>query len=313
MKIRKEVKIGLIVTLVIVCVIWGFNFLKGKNIFTVSRQYYAVFNNIGGLQESSVVSANGYTIGRVSDIQFVHGRVDRIIVEVSIDREFTIPSNSIVEIFSTDFMGSKAVNMILGNASTSANENDTLQGKFDGDLSVLVTKKLLPVKEKGERLIESIDSVMMIIRNTFTPETQANIKNGVASLEQIIVSQREKVSVIMENMQDISTNLKKSNAQITNTLDNLSSFSDSISQSNIKSAIENANNVLYETNLLMQKINQNQGSVGKLVNEDSLYYSLEKTIKDLDNLLIDLKQNPKKYVHFSVFGSKAKNQQNTDN
>lgn len=306
MRIRKEAKIGLIVTLVIAIAIWGFNFLKGKNIFTVSKQYYSVFSNIGGLQKSSVVSANGYTIGQVSDIQFAYGQTSKIIVEISVDRQFTIPNNSIVEIYSTDFMGSKAVNMIFGDSQVAAKENDTLSGKFDGDISVLVTKKLLPIKEKGERLIESIDSVMAIIKNTFTPETQDNIRKGVASLEEIIVTQRQRVAVIMANLEDITKNLQKSNGQITNTLDNLSSFSDSLSQSNIKSAINNANNVLYESNVLIQKINQNQGSVGKLVNEDSLYYSLEKTIKDLDYLLVDLKTNPKKYVHFSVFGSSGK-------
>ncbi|HEX3010369.1 MAG TPA: MlaD family protein [Bacteroidales bacterium] len=305
MEIRKEAKIGLIAVLVIAAAIWGFSFLKGKNIFTVSKQYYAVFSNIGGLQKSSVVSANGYTIGRVSDIQFVHGQINRIIVEVSIDRQFNIPSNSIVEIYSTDFMGSKAINMMLGHSNVFAHENDTLPGKFDGDISVLVTKKLLPLKEKGERLIESIDSVMLIIKNTFTPETQDNIRRGVASLEKIIVTQREKVAVIMDNLQDITNNLKQSNGQVTNTINNLSSFSDSLAQSNIKTAIRNANSVISETNLLMQKINQNQGSVGKLINEDSIYNSLESTLKDLDNLLIDLKANPKKYVHFSVFGRKA--------
>jgi phospholipid/cholesterol/gamma-HCH transport system substrate-binding protein len=306
MKIRKEVKLGLIVTFVIALAIWGFNFLKGKNIFTASKQYYSVFSNIGGLQESSVVSANGYTIGQVTDINFVHGQISKIVVEISIDRQFTIPENSVVEIFSTDFMGSKAVNMILGNSEVPARENDTLPGKFDGDISVLVTKKLLPVKEKGERLIESIDSVMAILKNTFTPETQENIRRGVASLEELIVTQRQRVSLIMENLYDITNNLKKSNSQITNTLENFSNLSDSISQSNLKTTIQNANNVLSETNILMQKLNQSQGSVGKLINEDSIYYSLDKTIKDLDNLLIDLKVNPKKYVHFSVFGSSGK-------
>jgi phospholipid/cholesterol/gamma-HCH transport system substrate-binding protein len=306
MNIRKEAKIGFVMALVIALAVWGFNFLSGKNIFTVSRQYYAVFSNIGGLQESSIVSANGYKIGRVSDIQFIHGQISRIVVEVSIDRQFTIPSNSVVEIFSTDFMGSKAVNMILGNSPTRARENDTLQGRFDGDISVLVTKKLLPLKEKGENLIESIDSVMAIIRSTFTPETQENIRHGVSALEEIIASQRTKVSIILSNLEDISENLKKSNNKITNTLDNFSSFSDSLSQANIKTAVKNANDAISETNLLIQKLNQNQGTAGKLINEDSVYISLQKTMKDLDNLLIDLKANPKKYVHFSVFGKKDK-------
>lgn len=304
MNIRKEAKIGFVVALVIALAVWGFNFLSGKNVFTVSRQYYAVFNNIGGLQSSSIVSANGYKIGRVSDIQFIHGQISKIVVEVSIDRQFTIPSNSIVEIYSTDFMGSKAVNMVLGNSPVRARENDTLQGKFDGDISVLVTKKLLPIKEKGENLIASIDSVMTIIRNTFTPETQEDIREGVSALKEIITSQRNKVSIILSNLQDISENLNKSNVKITNTIDNLSNFSDSLSQAKIKTAVNNANDVISETNLLMKKLNQNQGTAGKLINEDSVYISLQKTMKDLDNLLIDLQANPKKYVHFSVFGKK---------
>lgn len=306
MKIRKEVKIGFVVAAVIAVSLWGFNFLKGKNIFTVSKQFYAVFNNIGGLQESSIVSANGYTIGQVSEIKFIHGTISKIVVEISIDREFDIPNNSIVEIYSTDFMGSKAVNMILGSSDVLSHENDTLVGKFDGDISVLVTKKLLPIKEKSERLIESIDSVMTIIKNTFTPETQDNIKKGVASLEQLIVTQRVRVAIIMQNLEDITNNLKQSNGQITNTLNNLSSFSDSIAHSDLKMAIRNANIAITETNILMKKLNNNQGSIGKLVNDDSIYYSLGSTLNNLDSLLVDVKENPKKYVHFSIFGSSSK-------
>jgi len=305
-KIRKEVKIGFVVAAVIAVSLWGFNFLKGKNIFTVSKQFYAVFNNIGGLQESSIVSANGYTIGQVSEIKFIHGTISKIVVEISIDREFDIPNNSIVEIYSTDFMGSKAVNMILGSSDVLSHENDTLVGKFDGDISVLVTKKLLPIKEKSERLIESIDSVMTIIKNTFTPETQDNIKKGVASLEQLIVTQRVRVAIIMQNLEDITNNLKQSNGQITNTLNNLSSFSDSIAHSDLKMAIRNANIAITETNILMKKLNNNQGSIGKLVNDDSIYYSLGSTLNNLDSLLVDVKENPKKYVHFSIFGSSSK-------
>jgi phospholipid/cholesterol/gamma-HCH transport system substrate-binding protein len=147
---------------------------------------------------------------------------------------------------------------------------------------------------------------MRIIRNTFTPETQENIRHGVSALEELIITQRTKVALVLSNLQDISENLKKSNVKITNTLDNLSSFSDSLSKTEIKNTVNNANDLISETNILMQKLNQNQGTAGKLINEDSVYISLQKTMRDLDNLLIDLKANPKKYVHFSVFGKKDK-------
>jgi phospholipid/cholesterol/gamma-HCH transport system substrate-binding protein len=306
MRIRKEAKIGFTFALVIAVAIWGYNFLKGKNFFTVSRQYYAVFRNVGGLQESSFVSANGYKIGIVSDIRFSHGDVSKIVVEISVDRKFVIPSNSIVEIYSTDFMGSKAINLILGNSPVKAKESDTLACKFDGDISVLVTKKLLPLKDKAEHLMESIDSVMTVLRNTFTPETQKNIRTGIASLEQLITAQRTRVAIILTNLEDISANLKNSNSKVTNTLTNLSNLSDSLSHANIKTTINNANEVIWETNLLMHKLNNNQGSIGKFINQDSVYNSLGQALNNLDSLLIDIKLHPKKYVHFSVFGSSEK-------
>lgn len=306
MKIRKEVKIGFTFALVIAIIIWGINFLRGKNIFTASKQYYAVFSNIGGLEESSVVSANGYNIGQVTDIVFSHGDVNRILVEISVDRQFKIPNNSIVEIYSTDFMGSKAVNLILGDSHKSAHENDTLKAKFDGDISVLVTKKLLPLKDKTENLIVSVDSVMSIIKNTFTPETQQNLRESIQSLELLITTQRLKVVQILDNLEEVTQNLKNNSKQINNTLSNISNFSDSLQQANVKTMLVNANKTISETNLLLGKLNKNEGSLGKLINEDSLYVSLEHALTDLDSVLIDLKRNPKRYVHFSVFGSSDK-------
>lgn len=306
MKYKKEARIGLVVTLAIATFLWGFNFLKGQNIFTTSKQYYAIYNNIGGLQKSSIVSASGYTVGTVTDIQFHRGNINSILVEISIDRKFKIPVNSIIEIYSTDFMGSKAVNLILGDAGKFAKENDTLVSKFEGDLNTLVSKKLMPLKDKTENLIVSTDSVMNIIRNTFTPETQKDIRMSISALRDLIESQKEKVAIILNNLESISENLEKSNKSYTNIVNNLSLITDSLKAANIKKVIDQSQVTLLQTNEILKKINTGEGTAGKLVNNDSLYISLQKTIKDLDILINDLKQNPKRYVHFSVFGSKEK-------
>jgi phospholipid/cholesterol/gamma-HCH transport system substrate-binding protein len=114
MKFYKESKIGIIIALAIAMFIWGLNFLKGRNLFTSTHQYFAVFDNIGGLKKSSIVSTNGYTIGLVSDIFFKKGDVNKIVVEILVEKQFKIPKNTIVEIYGTDLMGSKAVNLVLG-------------------------------------------------------------------------------------------------------------------------------------------------------------------------------------------------------
>lgn len=306
MKLRKEVRIGLIVTIAIAVFIWGLNFLKGRNIFTASTQYYAIFTDIGGLQKSSIVSASGYNIGQVSEIDFLPGRTNHILVEISINRDFKIPQNTIVEIYSTDFMGSKAVNLILGNSSERASENDTLLSRFDGDLNTLVSKKLMPLKDKTENLIVSIDSVTTIIRNTFTPSTQRDIRESIAGLRDLIISQKAKVQSILISFESISQNLEKSNKAITNTVNNLSQVSDSLAAADIKGAIDKTKAVLAKTDEILAKINNGQGTLGQMINNDSLYFTIEKTLKDIDSLVIDLNRNPKRYVHFSVFGRKDK-------
>ena len=304
MKIYKETKIGFAVVLIIAFFIWGFNFLKGRNLFTTHRQYYAVFDNVGGLQKSSVVSTNGYKIGTVSDISFMRGNASKIVVEISVDRQFKIPKNSVIEIFSSDIMGSKAVNLIFGNSNIIASARDTFTSKTADDLSSLVSRQIIPLKTKAENLIVSIDSTIGIVRNTFTPETQRSVRNSVLALEKLIVSEKQKIDEILSNLESISDNLKKNNKSISNITQNLSTISDSIAKSNLKKAIDQASATLSETNQILAKINAGKGTMGKLVNNDSLYYSLNHTVKNLDSLLIDLKAHPKRYVHFSVFGKK---------
>jgi phospholipid/cholesterol/gamma-HCH transport system substrate-binding protein len=306
MKLRKEVRIGLIVAIVMAFFIWGLNFLKGRNIFTTSKQYYAIFRNIGGLQKSSIVSANGYNVGQVSEIEFMPGNINHILVEISVERGFKLPKNTVIEIYSIDFMGSKAVNLILGNSPVIAQENDTLLSRFDGDLNTLVSKKLMPLKDKAENLIVSIDSVMTIIRSTFTPQTQKDIRLSIASLRELMESQKARVQTILENFESVSQNLQASNKSITKIVDNISQVSDSLAAADIKATIDKTREVLAKTNNILEKINSGQGTLGQLINNDSLYFSIEKTLNDIDSLVSDLNKNPKRYVHFSIFGKKDK-------
>jgi phospholipid/cholesterol/gamma-HCH transport system substrate-binding protein len=286
--------------------LYGINFLRGRNIFTTSRQYYAVFSNIGGLQKSSLVSVNGYNLGTVTDIQFHRGNINNIVVEISIERRFQLPKNSVIEIYSTDFMGSKAVNIILGQSNEFAKESDTLNSTFGGDLNTLVSKKLLPLKDKAENLIVSIDSVMGIIRNTFTPETQRDLKLAISSLRDLIETEKFKISSVLDHLNSFAQNLENTNKSFSNTIDNLSSITDSLDAANLKGTISQAQAALKQANEVLGKINSGQGTLGKLVNNDSLYNELVKTSKDLDILLIDINQNPNRYVHLSLFGSSGK-------
>lgn len=304
MKFYKETKIGIIITLIIIATIWGLNFLKGRNLFTTTKQYYAIYNNIGGLQKSSTVTSNGFMIGTVSDVKFLGGNANKIVVEISIERQFKIPRNSVVEIYSSDFMGTKEANLILGNSPTFARNGDTLTSKFEGDLNTLVSKKLMPIKDKAERMIVSIDSVMTGIHQTLTPETQHHIRQSMAALEDLMVTEKDKITSILNNLESVSNNLEKNNQSINSIVNNVSSLSDSLSKADLKRVIDQTKVTLTQTNEILAKINTGKGSLGKLINDDSMYTSLHKALNDLDSLITDLNNNPKRYVHFSLFGSK---------
>jgi phospholipid/cholesterol/gamma-HCH transport system substrate-binding protein len=308
MKFYKESKIGVIIALAIALLIWGVNFLKGRNLFTSNRQYFAVFSNIGGLKKTSTVSANGYTIGLVSDITFSKGNINKIIVELLVDNQFKIPKNTVVEIYSTDILGSKAVQLILPdrnhirdkNDTIIAVENDTLRSSYGGDLNSAIAT----IKSKAEHTIVTIDTMMSSFSQILTPETQKNVRSAIANLQDLIVTEKRKISQVLDNVESITKNFENSNKSVSNIMNNLSSVSDSLAASNLKNTIDKANITLTQTSEILTKINTGKGSIGQLVNNESLYLSLNRTIQDLDSLIVDLNNHPKRYVHLSIFGSK---------
>jgi phospholipid/cholesterol/gamma-HCH transport system substrate-binding protein len=300
MKFYKESKIGIIIALALALLIWGVNFLKGRNLFTSSKQYFAVFSNIGGLKKTSTVSANGYNIGLVSDIFFSKGNINKIIVEILVDEQFRIPKNTVVEIYSTDILGSKAVQLELGDSKEIAKENDTLQSSFSGDLNSAIAT----IKSKAEHTIVTIDTMMTSFRQILTPETQKNVRMAIANLQDLIITEKQKISKVLDNVESITQNFENSNKSISNIMTNLSSVSDSLAAANLKNTIEKANITLTQTSEILTKINSGKGSLGQLVNNESLYLSLHRTIQDLDSLIVDLNNHPKRYVHLSIFGSK---------
>ncbi|MDR2039200.1 MAG: MlaD family protein [Bacteroidales bacterium] len=303
MKFKKEIKIGIIVTLIIFLFLWGYNFLKGRNLFSSYNYYYTVFPKIDGLQKSSPVTVNGYVVGLVSDISFGSEKLDELVVEIGVKKSYKIPDNSLVEITS-DLLGTKSVVLLLGNSGTIAEKGDTLTGSMSAGMLDAISEKLIPVADNANRLIISIDSLMLALQNTFNDDTQQNIKSIVANLEQLISSERKKISSILTNFESVSGNLKKSNEDISSVISNLNSFSNTLAASDVKTTIDNANRSLAHLSTLLEGINDGQGTIGQLARNDSLYIYLQRSLEDLDKLLVDLRENPRDYVHFSLFGKK---------
>lgn len=313
MKINKETKIGIFVTLVIAAFIWGLNFLKGRNLFTRENTFYAVYDNVGGLMESSKVIIHGYKVGKVDKIFFMSGHNDKIIVRLAIDKQFKIPKNSVAKIYSTDFMGTKAVDLILSDSKEYCNENDTLRSDFEQALIDQINDEILPVKFKAENLMMAIDTVLEDVHSVLNESTKKNISltfrhvEGIsASVDDLLSSQKGRLAAIFYNIESISDNLKENNKYLTAAIHNLSATSDSLAKSNLKVAINNANASLEQTREIMSKINKGQGTMGLLVNDETLYTNLKNSSQQLDALVKDIKEHPRRYLHFSVFGKKEK-------
>lgn len=299
MKFRKEIKIGIIVTLIIFLFLWGYNFLKGRNLFSSYNYYYAVYPKIDGLQKSSTVTINGFVVGLVSDIRFVSGKLDRLAVEIGVKKEFEIPGNSVIGITS-DMLGSKSIVLTLGDSPKMAANGDSLRGIIVPGLA----DKLMPIADKAEGTIVRIDSLVQALQNTFDNHTQQNIRSIVASMEQMVTAERKKISAILANFESVSGNLKQSNEDISKMIANLNAFSETLVASDVKNTVDKANQSLMELNELLAGINEGQGTLGKLAKDDALHTVLQQSLADLDKLFIDLRENPKDYVHFSIFGGK---------
>jgi phospholipid/cholesterol/gamma-HCH transport system substrate-binding protein len=314
MKISKDAIIGLVVIGTIVILIWGVNFLKGFNMLSSEQTFCAKYERVDGLKNSSPVTLRGYKIGQIKSIRF-SPKADNLIVEFSISDEFQLPDNTEARIVSSDIMGTKEIKLIPGNSTINLATGDTLIGSIEGDLKEQVSMQMLPLKRKAENLMSSVDSVLTVIQYIFNKDTRENLTRSFSSIEQtfkklentsgtmdtIVTGQKTHMENIISNVDSITSNLKENNKNISNILTNFSSISDSLQAAEIAETINNAKLTLKQSNEILEKINSGEGSMGMLVNNDTLYMNLEAASNSLTNLLIDLKNNPKKYMHFSLF------------
>jgi phospholipid/cholesterol/gamma-HCH transport system substrate-binding protein len=304
--LSKELRIGMLVVISIVVLVWGINYLKGSNLFDSSRTLYALYGNIGGLQEGSSITVNGFKVGVVKKISLLTDKNYSLLVALSIEENINIPSNSVSKIVNEDIMGSKGISLVLGDSNINAEQGDTLASDMDRSLKEEVNKQILPLKNKAEQLIGSIDSIVTVITSVLSKDARESLTKSLVSLDNTFTTMSQtmtKVNKIVdqndERISSIIKNLEANNDEITNILKNFSELSDDIAKSNIKTTLASLNEI-------SKKISDSEGSLGMFINDKDLYLNLEKSSKELEALIKDIKLNPKRYVGFSVLGGKSK-------
>ncbi len=312
MKISNETKVGILASFAIAVFIIGYNFLKGNDVFTREKDFYAIYDKVDGLSVSKPVLVNGYQIGRVAALTLQSN--GKILATFKIDPKYDIPKNTIARLESTDLLGSKAVVFDLGNSTSYAADGDTLNANIQAN----ILDQMEPVQKKAQVLISRLDSILISVNSILNPNFQKNVEssfNSIAGTLQTLEStsktldgmvgvQSKRIDNILSNAESISANLKNNNEQITGILTNFNQLSDEMAKANFKQTMENANKAVSELQTAINKVNQGNGSLALLLNDDKLYNNLNNASNNLDKLMIDLKANPKRYVSFSVFGGK---------
>ncbi len=316
---KKEVKIGLTVFVSFVILIWGFNFLKGRNLIEVGTSYYGVYERIDGLTKASPVYFRGFKIGSVRDIEFHPTEPNRFLVTFALFDEMNIPADSKAQIYSLDLMGTKAVQFVMGKSPEFLAVGDTMNTSVVGDLADKMSMEVLPLKDKTERLIVKLDTVLTNIGTVFSEEkhrfhnSMRNLDYSLRHFESISRNLAKKmeddgeVSLMLQRTDSLIAMMSAQRPHIDSTFSNLAAFSQQLKEAEIDGTVEQLRLTLGSANALLDSINNGKGSLGKLMGDDEFYYSLNEVSSNLNRLLLDFRHNPDRYVSFSAvnFGRKV--------
>lgn len=315
MKISNEFKVGLITILALLLLFWGFNYLKGNNLFDDQRSFYAVYDRVDGLAASKPVMVNGFKVGQVKSVRFHPNGSGHLVVKIAMENDLEISSSTVARIASSDILGDKKIDLVLGKEPGMAQNGDTLYSDLELSLADEVNKQVAPLKTKAEKLISSIDTVLILVSGFLNEETKSNfyetfnslrgtfekLENTVAVIDEAVGESKEGIVVTVQSVASIAENLEANNEELTAIFQNFEEISDSLAQVNFRQTFQNLNTAVASVNETLDKLNSGDGTAAKLLNDPAMYNNLRDASEQLNRLILDVKYNPKRYVNFSLF------------
>lgn len=306
MKVSREVKTGILAIGAILLFVFGYSFLKGTNLFQDSRVFFVKYKNVEGLATSAPVTINGLNVGKVNDIRFADGN-GGLVVKFTVDNAFVFSKSSKVRIYSDGLIGGKSLGIFLEyDPENIAKSGDTLSGAIDGGMLDAVTKALGPLEDRLTSTLISVDSMLLSVNDILDKDTRLHLKQAIQNLNGTMSSLNgasKKLNTLLANnagkMDRTFTNLDEMSL-------NFSKFSDSLAQIQTGKLVADLQDVIGRFDAIVTGLDNGEGSVGKLLKDEKLYENLEGASKELEKLLEDVRLNPKRYVHVSVFGKKQK-------
>ena len=306
----KSVKVAIFCISAILILYLGSNFLKGIDSFSKKEFYYSVYENSGGLYSGAIVYLQGYPVGKVTKVKLINHDPVQILAEYVLNEKILLPKDSRFDVTSRDLLGGIIVRLELGSATQFAKPGDTL---ICGLIPQL-TDGIEEMKDQIINILASVDTIAVSFKDVLThqngaeklAQTLKNIESMTASLDIIIAENKANFGKIVSEIAQFSKTLTEISPELKNVVSNFDQITDSLAKANVAEVIVNTNNTILQVEELVKKINSGDGDVAKLLNEDELYVKLGKTLQSLDELIVDIRNNPKRYISVTVFGKKEK-------
>jgi phospholipid/cholesterol/gamma-HCH transport system substrate-binding protein len=305
LKVSREIKTAVLVIISIILFIWGYSFLKGKNLFDNSNKLFVVYENVAGLATSAPVTLNGLTIGKVNSITI--NPDGKLLVELHITTDFPISKSSIAEIYDSGLVGGRQIaikpNLLDKNYTVSG---DYLQASSKLGLTDALAQQLEPLQAKIQELLVNADAMFTNVNDILDTQTRQNLKSSIASLNTTLsefsVASKNINELLVENKSKFNNTLKN----VDKVTGNFATISDSLAKANLGQTVKNLEKTLAKVDKIMAELEQGKGTMGKLIKDETMYTNFAKTSKELELLLQDVRLHPTRYVNVSLFGKKNK-------
>lgn len=306
MKFSKELKVALLGIVAIAALYVGFLFLKGTNIFSSTRTFYATYTSVEGLAVSSPVVLNGFRVGLVKEMTLQQEKGNKILVALDIEKDIDVGDSTIAMLVSSDLLGGKSIELYMGRNNVRYNGGEHLIPYVKQSITDMFTKRAMPV-------LETVDSTLIKLNQFLDKDAKKSIQSILQNAEAtsealraIALANQGNINQITGNLAALTSSLRGTEAKFSQLASNLNTMSDSVDMRSINRTIRGLDSTVTQAQLTMRRINENNGSLGKFMNDDSLYRNLNASSASLNELLMDLKANPKRYVHFSLIGGGTK-------
>lgn len=312
MRLSKEARIGLLVASAILIFFAGFYFLKGANIFSGENEYFVYYDDVQGLQPSSPVQVKGMTVGRVASIN-LNGS-GKVQVTIAVNKKTNIPEGTVARLTAVDLLGTKAIALELGKSQKMAEDEGTLAGEVEGGIIDALSAEITPLLVDMRHAVGTLDSVLSSVNSVLDIESRENLRSSIANLDATMVNFNQlssklnaesgQMQNVIRNFNSISTNLASNNERITRIINNAALLTDQFSRAPFEQTMKDLQTTINQLQVVVNKVNSREGSLGLLVNDPNLYNNLNTSLGTLNSLMADIEAHPTRYINLTIFGRK---------